>query len=122
MAHSTTNTSPKQALVVLVPLLFALFACKLSSGGDARVKVDCEGGETAITCDVNHAEGNDRAKACWDLSFQCANGTHVAGSSCQEVDPGETAQRVIPLGQLKNASQCDQVVASQVLNLKITTL
>jgi hypothetical protein len=99
-----------------------LLACKVSVGGSpGKAAVDCKGTSTQINCDVKHTEGDQPITACWDLRFDCANGSvSEAKKLCQDVAPASTARRVVPLDALSNADKCDKVVGSQVLNLALT--
>jgi len=113
-------TAQKKIASVLT-LVCAVLACKVSVGGPkGTAKVNCEGTRGQINCDVKHTGGDHPIAACWDLRFDCANGTvSEAKNLCQDVAPGSTARRVVPIAELSNSDKCDKVVKSQVLNLKL---
>jgi hypothetical protein len=108
------------AIYGVLGLILAAPGCSFSAGDQAKVAVDCLGGETNIDCTVTHKQGKGRAKACWDLTFDCQNGAKVTGAGCQEVGPGETQHKLIPIGELKNNAACDKVATTTITNLKIT--
>jgi hypothetical protein len=123
-------TTPKH-LLSIIALGFLLLACKVSVSSGAgptpsaapagKATVDCLGTAAGINCDVKQTEGARPLNVCWDLRFDCANGTVSEGKGlCQDVEPGKTARKVVPLTALSNSAKCDQVVESKVLNLAIT--
>ncbi len=112
-----TCLGPMLGLVCLV------VGCKVGGEGGpgGKATVDCLGASGQINCDVRHTEGGRGISACWDLRFDCANGTIAeAKKVCQDVAPGKTARKVVPLSALSNADRCDKVVKSQVLNLALS--
>lgn len=107
----------------LIALLSALGACTVTLGPqDQKVNVDCVGTAEDIKCEVKHTQGEVRVKACWELHFECVNGTKPQGSGCQEIGPGETKEHRIPLSQLKDAEKCDKVSKTELKNLTLTGL
>ena len=114
----------ERSLVVLAAsvVLAVLLACKGASPA-AEATVVCTGGSDAISCVVTHVAGNSAINTCWDLQFDCANGTSVTGKDfCQTVQPKSTAEKKIPLTELQNFDKCDKAMASKVQNLKLTAL
>jgi len=114
--------SAKKALIAILTIGSSLLACKVSVGGsNGTANVKCLGTSAQINCDVKHTGGDDPIRACWDLRFDCANGTvSEAKDLCQDVSPGNTARRVVPISALSNSDRCDKVVKSQVMGLKLT--
>ncbi len=113
------RVSRHEVLLAAVLVIGALLACKNNKKGKAEV--NCLGQTEQINCDVKHVEGNAQLGVCWDLQFDCANGTVASVQGvCQDVDPGATSQRVIPISQLSNFDKCDKAVGSQVKNMKVT--
>ena len=129
MLRTTTRTIAHRIEVTLAAgaCLAALLACNVSAstGSEVKARVDCVGShdQPVIECDVEHVEGSSGANVCWDLHYQCANGSVVTGSGiCQSVQPGSTAQKVVPVTQLSNSAACDNATSSEVRNLRISTL
>jgi hypothetical protein len=98
--------------------------CEFSAGdsGEPKGSVDvtCDGGDP-IVCQVKHTEGSVPLRACWDLRFNCRNGTVAeARGICQDVNPGATARTTVPLSAVTNAAACDQAISASILNLAVT--
>lgn len=107
-------------LAAMAALLVAILACK-GKAPQGKATVLCEGTKDSIDCEVTHVEGTVAINTCWDLQFDCANGTVVTGSNfCQTVQPGGKVTKKIPLTDLTNAAKCDKATATQVKNLKLT--
>jgi hypothetical protein len=109
--------------VVLAALVVfaAVLACKAPTPPEATVV--CTGGSEDVSCVVTHVAGSVGVNACWDLQFDCANGTVVKGSGfCQSVQPKATETKKIPLKDLSNADKCDKATGAKVDNLKLTAL
>src|SRR5687768_12937366 len=87
----------RQAVLLFFGLL-ALSSCTVTIGSeDQKVNIDCAAEGNDIKCDVKHTQGDARVNACWEIHFECQNGAKPSGSSCQEVGPGETKERRIPI-------------------------
>jgi hypothetical protein len=113
------NRETISAMAAIGGLLLAILACK-GKEAESRATVTCVGAKDSIDCEVKHVEGKAPIKACFDLEFDCANGTVVTGSNfCQAVQPGASATKKIPLTDLTNAAKCDKATATQVKNLKL---
>ncbi len=112
---------PRDLVSCVLVLGIALLACK--SGGEVKANVDCKGTSETIDCDVTHVSGSTGANVCWSLKFTCQNGTiATADNVCQPVQPGATAQKRIPITELKNFDQCDKATSTEVIGLTLTAL
>jgi hypothetical protein len=88
--------------------------------GRAELYVECAPDRDGLRCTVEHQKGNDTAKACWDVTFTCRNGTEARGSACQVVEPGGKAVTRMPLREIRNADRCDLITKSGVENLSVS--
>ncbi len=106
----------------VVVLIAVILGCK-GAGPGAQATVVCTGETAAVSCVVTHVAGNAAIDVCWDLQFDCANGTNVSGKNfCQTVQPKSTAEKRIPLSDLTNSAKCDKALASKVDNMKLTVV
>jgi hypothetical protein len=114
------NRDKISTVVAIGALLVAILACK-GKAPEGQATVLCEGTKDSIDCEVKHVSGTTAINACWDLHFDCANGTLVDGANfCQVVQPGASVTKKIPLTDLTNYAKCDKASAMQVKNLKMT--
>ena len=80
------------------------------------INVDCVGEKDGLRCTVEHLQGSDTVKACWEVVMSCRNGTEARGGACQIVEPGKKAITRIPSKQIRGADQCDVISKSSVEN------
>ncbi len=113
------NRETISTMAAMGGLLLVILACKGKQ--EAKATVVCEGKKDSIDCEVKHVEGKVPIKACFDLEFDCANGTVVSGTNfCQTVQPSASETKKIPLTDLTNFAKCDKAIGTQVKNLKLT--
>jgi hypothetical protein len=106
----------------VVVIIAVILGCKRGGPG-AQATVLCTGETGAVSCVVTHVAGNTAIDVCWDLQFDCANGTNVTGKNfCQTVQPKSTAEKRIPLTDLANSEKCDKANGSKVESMKLTAL
>lgn len=91
----------------------------IACGAPVRVDVLCENDKDGLRCTVAHQQGNVPAKACWEVWFNCRNGTKARGGACQVVEPGSKAITRIPKTQIQGADKCDLITDSGVDNLTV---
>ena len=114
-----------RAILVTSLLLVAgaLAACGEQGVSDVQANVSCKGTSQTIDCNVTHKAGSVGTNVCWDLRFTCHNGTIVTRDNvCQAVQPRATAQKRIPISELKGFDKCDKAVSTEVLHLKLSRL
>ena len=90
-----------------------------SCGGRAEIFVQCRMEATSIICTAEHIKGMAAGKACWDLTFDCKNGTKLRHTTCQVVEPKSSAVVRIESKDIKDFDKCDSVTNSGVENLKV---
>ncbi len=114
-----TTSPPRSRRLALFASSLALFAlCAACAVGDSiNARVECEGTNTDVVCDVTHLSG-PAGNVCWDVRFRCANGTVSEGTGCADVQPGGTAQHLIPVTSLSNYGLCDQATSTEIVNLR----
>ncbi len=102
-------------------LVAVILACKAPVQPEATVV--CTGETEDISCVLTHVAGTTAIKACWDLQFDCKNGTSVKGTNfCETVQPKSTSTKKIPLKDLTNFDKCDKATGSKVENLALTAM
>lgn len=114
----TVDEARREVLLLAMASLLMILACNL--GGNAEVHVQCKGEGEAVSCEVEHTKGDAKVEACWEVKFECENGTKVKGDGCETVEPGET--ETYKLKQLKSFEKCDRVKEGtfKVENIKLT--
>ena len=109
---------PTRRRTLIASSLVLLALCAACAVGEpTNARVECLGETSDIVCDVTHLSGPG-GNVCWDVRFNCANGTISEGSGCANVAAGATTQRRIPITSLSNYAACDQAVGTEVLNLR----
>ncbi len=89
-------------------------------GGRAEVAVTCNAVGDELRCKAVHNGGGADAEACWAIRLSCTNGTSPKARACTDVEAGESAQVVLTDDRFTHLDACDQVVGSELTDLKIT--
>lgn len=104
-------------VIVVIAVVFGIYSFKK---GRAKVKVECLSGIKGVGCTVTHVSGSAKAKACFNVVFDCENGVHPRARKCAVVRPGETTEVTLPHDTFSEASACDKATAVHVRKLRVT--
>ena len=96
-------------------LLALLAGCE----GRAEIQVTCKVQRAGVVCTAEHVKGRAAGKACWDLSFTCANGTKTKTEACRVVHPAATEIVRIDTKEISGFDKCDKVSDYAVDNLRV---
>lgn len=88
-------------------------------GGRAEIFVQCKV-ERDVVCTVEHMKGRAAGKACWEVTFNCRNGTKAKGSACQVVEPKAKAIVRMQKKDIPGFDKCDQVTGYDIGKLEVT--
>ncbi|NUP10651.1 MAG: hypothetical protein HOW73_31795 [Polyangiaceae bacterium] len=92
-------------------------------GPEARVTVSCRAAGTTLKegylCTPKHLGGIQDARACWDLSITCKNGTHVSEHVCAIVTLGSAHESKVPFDYSPGFEECDEIGSASVDDLRV---
>lgn len=92
-------------------------------GPAARVTVSCRAAGDAAKdgywCTPKHVGGYQGARACWDLSLTCDNGTRLTEHACAQVSLGQARESMIPYEYSPGVDDCDKIGTASVDNLRV---
>jgi hypothetical protein len=110
------------AAIIFASGLAESWLARGSAAEETWVEVRCGGSDgTSYTCQVHHAEGDEKVRACWDVILTCANGDVGRGTGCEVVEPRQTVMHGIPLESFTGGDECDQVTGAKVENIRMTS-
>lgn len=78
----------------------------------AEVSVFCKGIAAGVECTARHTSGGANAKACFDVSFACEDGSKAIAKRCMTVAPEDTSTQLIKVEAFSKADTCAPVPGS----------
>lgn len=96
-------------------------------GPAATVTVSCRAKSVEVPvkakdgylCTPSHVSGYLNARACWDLSLTCANGTPLREHVCAQVTLGHVRESEVPFVYSPGIDACDGIEKASVDNLHV---
>lgn len=70
-------------------------------------------------CKPSHVSGYLNARACWDLSLTCENGTPLSEHVCAQVTLGYVRESEVPFTFSPGVEECDAIEKASVDNLRV---
>lgn len=111
------------ALVALVALGAGVGLHGKVWGPAAKVTVSCRAkgmaAKEGYLCTPKHVSGYQDARACWDLTLVCKNGTRLTEHVCAQVTLGDVRESYVPFEYSPGADQCDEIAAASVDDLRV---
>lgn len=90
----------------------AVAAFLVGCGKTAEVR--CAGAVGGISCSVQNTSQVVAAEVCWRVSLTCSNGERPWATTCQRVEAGSTAARLVEQRDVWGFDKCDRPVGMTV--------